>query len=154
MSESPYQVDDGRPHLIIMVGMPGSGKTSYVLKHLRNTHIRLNLDTIKNRDKERSLFFACLAARVNIVIDNTNMSREERARFLPFAIACGYTTCVVYIDVPVEVCRERSTQRVTNERRNPIPDKAFNGMISRFQMPDKDLEAFDFLYIEKQENVL
>lgn len=153
MTDFPY-TNDGRPHLVLMVGLPGCGKTSYVLKHMRNTHVRLNLDTIKNRDKLRVLFFACLAARVNIVIDSTNMSKEERANYIPFANSCGYTISVVYVDTPVEICKKRSTERVANERRNPIPDKAFNGMMSRFQMPDPEAENFDFLYVEKVENVL
>lgn len=138
---------DGKPSLVLMMGLPCSGKSSYVLEKYKNTHVRLNLDTIKNRDKERVLFFACLSVGVNIVIDNTNMSRKTRNRFIPYALASNYTIEVVHIKTSVDKCIERVIQRAETSDREVIPEKGILGLLGQFEPVDMELENID-TYLE------
>ena len=58
--------------LIIFIGCQASGKSTFFKRYFSDTHIRLNLDMLKTRHRERILFQACLAAKQKCVVDNTN----------------------------------------------------------------------------------
>lgn len=68
--------------LIILIGLQGSGKSTFSAQRFTDTHIRLNLDMLKTRHREHLLFEACLAAKQPMVIDNTNPTPEDRARYM------------------------------------------------------------------------
>lgn len=65
--------------IVIMMGLQGSGKSTFYAKHLLENYVRVNLDTLKTRYQERLLIDECLTNGHNFVIDNTNPTREDRA---------------------------------------------------------------------------
>lgn len=48
---------------VIFVGLRGAGKTTFYQERLFATHLRLSLDMLKTRHRERRLLQACLDAR-------------------------------------------------------------------------------------------
>jgi len=66
--------------LIIFIGIQAVGKSTFYQQRLFNTHIRINLDMLKTRHREQILTNVCLTAKQPFVIDNTNVTRSERAR--------------------------------------------------------------------------
>lgn len=60
--------------LIIFTGLQASGKSTFYKEYFYKTHLRLNLDMLKTRHREKILFDACLESKSKCVIDNTNMS--------------------------------------------------------------------------------
>ncbi len=58
--------------LIIFMGIQASGKSSYYLLNLAHSHLRINLDMLKTRHREKIIFEAGLASKTKMVIDNTN----------------------------------------------------------------------------------
>ena len=70
------------PQLVILMGAQASGKSSFYLHQFFATHIRINLDMLKTRHREKLIFEACLAAKQSVVIDNTNPTRQDRARYI------------------------------------------------------------------------
>ena len=68
---------------VIFIGLQASGKSSFYRDRFINTHIRLNLDMLKTRHREKLLFHACLEAKQPVVIDNTNPSKSDRLRYIP-----------------------------------------------------------------------
>lgn len=140
-------MDNPKPNVTLMMGIPGCGKTTYVLENFRNTHVRLNLDTIKSREKERRIFAACLDSGVNVVIDNTNMSRKERARFVPLARLFGYEIRVIHIRDTFERCAPRVLERSKTTNREPIPDKGILDSFVRYEPVVMDEEGID-IYTE------
>jgi hypothetical protein len=47
--------------------------------------VRIGLDLVRNRHRERTLIETCLALRQPFVVDGTNATRADRARYLEMA---------------------------------------------------------------------
>jgi predicted kinase len=56
---------------IIFIGLQGSGKSTFFLQQFYKTHIRLSMDMLRTRYREKLLFQACLTAKQPVVMDNT-----------------------------------------------------------------------------------
>ena len=61
--------------LVIMMGLQGSGKSTFFMKHLKNDFVRVNLDTLKTRNQENLLISQCLSEGKSYAIDNTNPTK-------------------------------------------------------------------------------
>lgn len=66
---------------VIFVGLQASGKSSFYTERFFSTHVRISLDLLRTRNRERRLLTACLETQQPFVIDNTNPSREERTKY-------------------------------------------------------------------------
>ena len=116
--------------VILAIGLPGSGKSSWFKRHkitpLSSDLLRSLLfdDATEQRFQDlvfsnlRSMLKARLIARrpVNYV-DATNLTPHERHSWIKLAKDYQYEVQAVYFDVPVEVCLERNQkrQRVVSE---------------------------------------
>jgi len=113
--------------LVVMVGIPGSGKTTLAQKLVEKGFHYLNADTIRlelygneaeQGDKEKvfSIFFerleAALQQGLDIVIDNTNINLRQRKPILERAQRFSYTDVQLWLlDVPLDVCLRRNSAR-------------------------------------------
>ena len=131
---------------IIFVGVQGSGKTTFYLKRFFATHIRLSLDLLRTRHREKLLLPACIEAKQPFVIDNTNPTAEERARYLAPAQAAGFQVIGYHFDLPIGVCIARNAKREGKQR---IPVPAIYGTRKRLQPPTL-AEGFAALYTVRQ----
>ncbi|MDH3348382.1 MAG: hypothetical protein OEM02_09855 [Desulfobulbaceae bacterium] len=68
---------------LIFMGIQATGKSTFYLEHFYKTHLRINLDMLKTRNREKILFKACLDMKQSFVIDNTNPTIEDRNRYIP-----------------------------------------------------------------------
>ncbi|GFE59959.1 ATP-binding protein [Geobacter sp. AOG2] len=126
---------------IILIGIPASGKSTFYRQRFFFTHMRISLDMLKTRHRERLLVEACLAARQPFVVDNTNASPQERARFIGPARQAGFRVVGYYLDSTVADALERNRQRQGTGR---IPDKGVAGVAARLELPTLG-EGFDEL---------
>lgn len=62
---------------VIFIGLQGAGKSTFYQRQFADTHLRINLDMLRTRHRERRLFELCLAIEQPFVIDNTNASQAE-----------------------------------------------------------------------------
>lgn len=105
---------------VIFVGVQGSGKTTFYLERFFATHIRLSLDLLRTRNREKLLLAACIEAKQPFVIDNTNPTIEERARYVAPALAAGFRVVAYHFDLPIGVCIARNAKR-EGKQRIPVP---------------------------------
>ncbi len=124
---------------ILFVGIQASGKTTFYREHFFRTHVRLSLDMLKTRHREAILVHACIAAKQPFVIDNTNPTAAERARYLVPARAAGFQTICYVFDADLAACLERNEARPAIER---VPPKGIGGTRRRLEIPNQD-EGFD-----------
>src|SRR6266480_2657883 len=110
--------------VILAIGLPGSGKSSWFKRHnitpLSSDLLRALLfdDATEQRFQDlvfsnlRSMLKARLIARrpVNYV-DATNLTPHDRHSWIKLAKDYGYDVHGVYFDVPLEVCLERNQRR-------------------------------------------
>lgn len=126
---------------VIFVGIQGSGKSSLYLERFFHTHVRINLDMLRTRHRETLLVRACLAAKQPFVVDNTNVRRAARAKYIEPARAEGFRV-VGYFFVPaVERALEWNRQRPAHRA---IPVQGVLGTLKRLERPTR-AEGFDVL---------
>ena len=126
---------------IIMIGIQGSGKSEFCRRFLPDVE-RVNLDTLKTRNNEKRKIADCQARGVDYVIDNTNPTKDDRARYIPGAKAAEYHVVGYFMQSCLQDCIARNNQR---EGKEVIPAKAVAMTSNRLEMPCR-AEGFDELY--------
>lgn len=81
--------------LIIFVGMPGSGKSTYYTKYL-SEYIHISQDNLGSRAKVMKELDKSLETNKTIVVDSTNPSQEDREEYYEKAQKHGYNIKVLY----------------------------------------------------------
>lgn len=127
---------------VIFIGLQASGKSSFYLERFYKTHIRLNMDMLRTRNRERILFSACLEAKQPIVIDNTNPTKEERKKYISGFKQNRFEVIGYYFASKLSDCLERNAVREGKER---IPDIGIKATYNKLELPDYS-EGFDRLF--------
>jgi predicted kinase len=130
------------PELNIFMGLPAAGKTSFYKARFIKTHARINLDTLKSRLKEASLFAEYRKAKQSIVIDNTNLTIQDRKRYIPSARKAGYYIKGYFFKPAIEECLIRNAKRKGKGR---VPDAVIKALHGRCKIPVVT-EGFDELF--------
>ena len=127
---------------VIFVGLQGSGKSSFFKERLFHSHVRISLDLLKTRNREWQLFQVCLQTQQRLVIDNTNPTRVERAKYISTARAANHRIVGFYFQSKTEDCLKRNSERSDIER---VPDVAILSTAKKLELPSLD-EGFDQLF--------
>ena len=149
-----------RPTFIMLVGIPGSGKSTYA-KWLLNKNTKLfSSDAIRkelwgdeNTQQEHFKVFSLMQERTlealkngyNVIYDATNLTRKSRRGVLSVLPAYIRKECVI-VWAPVEACIARDA-----ERERVVGQEVIMTMLKRFEAPFYD-EGFDEIkmYISAQ----
>lgn len=127
---------------IIFIGIQGTGKSSFYHERFSRTHVRLNSDVLKTKNRLQVLFNACLEARQPFVLDNTNVTKEVRAEFIAAAKAAGFRVVGYYFRSDIASALARNSERLAAAR---IPDRGVLGTYKKLEKPNR-AEGFDELY--------
>jgi len=116
--------DAPKGYVVLAIGLPGSGKTTWFQRRgvtpLSSDLLRgILFDDVEEQRYQglvfstlRSLLRARLIARMPWnYVDATNLSIHERRQWIKMAKSFGFETQAVFFDVPLEVCLERNSQR-------------------------------------------
>ena len=133
--------------LVIIMGIQGSGKSTFFHQFLERDYVRVNLDTLKTRHQEKLLVEDCLNQGKCFAIDNTNPTKEDRQRYIVPAKSAGYKIIGYFMESKLKECIERNNLREGKEK---VPTIAIAGTSNRLQMPTYD-EGFDELYFVKND---
>lgn len=128
--------------VVLLIGLQASGKSTFCKRRFFDSHIRLNLDMLKTRNREKRLMQVCLETGQPFVVDNTNPTKEDRQRYLKPAKASGFRAVGYYFQSQVANCVRRNDQR-PDERKVPVAGML--GTYGRLEVPSLD-EGFDELH--------
>lgn len=128
--------------LIIFIGIPASGKSTFYKNKFFDSHLRINLDMLKTRNREKIIFEACIKSKQKIVVDNTNPLVEDRKKYIDTAKANDYKIISYYFKTDIKKSLELNKKRDGKKR---IPDIAIRGINTKLQIPFKE-EGYDEMY--------
>lgn len=145
--------------LIMMVGIPGSGKTTYA-KMLKSTHpdweyvsrdeVRYEYVTDQAHyfDHEYEVYKEfCnridmhLLNGKTVIADATHLNKKSREKLLNSLTAKIDKTIAIVVVTSFEECMRRNKKREGTIRR--VPDKSMYSMARAFKTPDAMYENFD-----------
>ncbi|HET6314797.1 MAG TPA: ATP-binding protein [Chloroflexia bacterium] len=127
---------------IIFTGLQASGKSSFYRQRFFDTHVRINLDMLRTRNRERVLLQACLEMKQPFVVDNTNPTPDDRARYIGPARQAGFRVVAYYFQPDLQGSRARNDLRTGKAR---VPVGAISGTAGRVQSPPWE-EGFEAIY--------
>lgn len=119
----------GPPRFYVLIGIPGSGKSTYARRQLGHAY-RISLDDLRKmltgqdyqEEAESAVLVAGHAMRValarwasrighDLLFDATNVTRQRRAPLIATAKQYGFTPIAVYVPCPLEVALARNARR-------------------------------------------
>lgn len=143
------------PHCIVLIGFPGSGKSTWretFLKTHQDYEVICPDDLVQAYAGERGLTYndvwdtcrtfvystakhlkqTAIRNKKNIIVDMTNLSVASRNR-AKSGLTSDYTTEGVWFNVPMDVCKQRANSRVGKT----IDEEIYNSMLQNFVEPTK-----------------
>jgi predicted kinase len=129
------------PEAVILIGIPGAGKSTFYRERFANTHVHISLDVLKTRARERTVLQECIAAGRSFAVDNTNTLASERAVYIQAAKQAGYRVTGYFFEIALGEAQRRNARR---EGRAKIPPAGVGGMLKRLERPQLT-EGFDDL---------
>jgi predicted kinase len=127
---------------IVLCGVQGSGKTTLYRERFLDTHVRVSMDLLRTRHRETAFLELCLTTRQPFVVDNTNPTPADRARYIGPARAAGFKVVGYLVDVDAAEALARNAERAGRAR---IPVPGVVGTARRLQKPTLE-EGFDELW--------
>ena len=131
--------------LCILVGLPGSGKSTYA-KTVKKNNVIVSSDEIReilygNADIQDdpakvfayvdSITYDCLKYGMDVIYDATSLTKELRSNILKKFSSVASSISCVYMDTPVETCiaRQKTRDRV-------VPTEVILEMAERLEIPE------------------
>ena len=131
--------------IVITVGLPGSGKSTYLaalgVNAISSDEVRRLLADDPRDQTIQARVFATIRylvrqriaiGRPMTYVDATHLTRWERRPYVQLARRYGSKLEALFFDVPVEVCIQRN-----KGRDRVVPEAAIRAMASRMSAPSK-----------------
>lgn len=142
-TRKPSVKREPRGVVVLTIGLPGSGKTTWYKRRgvtpLSSDMLRSILFDSITEQRYQGLVFSTLRSllRARLIakmpwnyVDATNLSPHERRQWIKMARGFGYEVHAVFFDVPLEVCLERNRKR---ERQ--VQEDVMKQMAARLRPP-------------------
>lgn len=141
--EVPSAARPARGFVVLTIGLPGSGKTTWFKRRgvtpLSSDLLRTILFDDITEQRYQGLVFSTLRSllRARLIakmpwnyVDATNLSPHERRQWIKMAKSFGYEVQAVFFDVPFDVCMERN-----HRRERTVSDETMHKMAERLRPP-------------------
>lgn len=144
-----------KPKFIMLVGLPGSGKTSWAKNRVNDHTVHISSDEIREElygdagcQKDPDAVFAlmrlrtteALARGMDVIYDATNITRKNRKSILNVIPAHVTKECII-VWAPINMCIQRDKLRDRT-----VGEAVIDKMIRRFEAPFYD-EGFDTIRV-------
>lgn len=149
------------PELTVLIGLPGSGKSTWAKKNLPG-HIIISPDQVRYEDFQIQfetrvepqvwqIVFALIEGNLklkrSVVFDATNLTPKRRKRLVELGQKYKAFVRAVLVNTPVNQCIQQNKARRKFEH---VPDKLIINMAKALIKPTKE-EGFDQILVIKPE---
>lgn len=150
-----YGYKDNQSHLVILCGLPGSGKSTLVKSHFKDYEI-VSLDVLREKhhgdrahqggnDEVVRLAHEEIKQHLrdnkNIVYDATNFRKDFRSKFAQLGFNYG-----AYVELIVLHTSLSKVMKGNKDRKHAVPKEVIESQIDYFQLPDIDeVHALSFV---------
>ena len=115
---------------VIFSGAQASGKTTFYVERYLTTHVRVSMDLMRTRHRERRFLETCLQTGQRFVVDNTNPTVAERRPYVVAALEAGYKLIGCEFRTSATEALERNGRRAANAR---VPIAGLLGTYKRLE---------------------
>lgn len=133
--------------LVVLVGLPGAGKTTFFGQRFAGTHVHVSKDVLRARGRspagQAGMIRDALASGRSVVVDNTNATLAERTPLVAEARRHGVRVVAYRFDTPVRECIVRNAGRQGPAR---VANVAIFAAAKRM-VPPTFSEGFDAIYV-------
>lgn len=125
------------PEVVVTVGFPGAGKSTFVQEHLVSAgYVHVNRDTLGSWQRCVSSCQAALRQGKQVVIDNTNPDVSSRARYIQCARDAGVPCRCFSFCATLEQARHNNRFReMTDPSHAPVSDMVMFSYRKQFEPP-------------------
>jgi len=143
--EIPTIITSKNPEVIIMMGYPGSGKSTIAANLcLQNeNYVHIAGDIYKTLAKMRKVATEHILQNNSVVFDATHSSIKKRKEIVDFAKKHNYETRCIHVNTPLGVSYIRNNLRDEDKR---VPKIAYSVYKKYFEPPNQN-EGFELLTI-------
>jgi bifunctional polynucleotide phosphatase/kinase len=133
----PFQPNKFK-EIIIMIGPPGSGKSTYVKNNImiHNQYKYVNRDTLGTQPKCLKLTEEIMKDGNNPVIDNTNPDNKTRQKYIDLADKYNYNVRYILLEVSKQLALHLNNARhvYSNGSIPIVPDIAYNIFYNKLEI--------------------
>ncbi|XP_006868280.1 PREDICTED: bifunctional polynucleotide phosphatase/kinase [Chrysochloris asiatica] len=125
------------PEVVVTVGFPGAGKSTFVKEHLVSAgYVHVNRDTLGSWQRCVTMCETSLKQKKRVVIDNTNPDVLSRARYIKCAQDAGVPCRCFLFPATLEQARHNNRFReMTGSQHAPVTDVVMYGYRKQFEAP-------------------
>ncbi|MEP6524094.1 AAA family ATPase [Microcoleus vaginatus DQ-U2] len=136
--------DDTKCEVVLMSGLPGSGKDYWIRENLPNLpvisldalRLEMNISPEKNQsevvEKAKQRAKEYLRSGTSFVWNATNTTKQMRQQLIDLFAAYKARIRIVYIEVPIAEIQERNRSRTA-----PVPEAVIQKLADRLDIPDR-----------------
>lgn len=120
----PNTIPKRKKEVVLFVGAPGSNKST-LYRQKYSDYAYVNKDTQKT--KEMTVYKLALKNGRNIVVDNTNPTKEVRDTFIKMAKSLGYSITILYF--------VKAGHNYNDKRAKKVPDLVYHVFFKKLEVP-------------------
>jgi len=146
--------DDTAFEVVLMSGLPGVGKDTWVCSHYANRPV-VALDAMRRRlkipaeDEQGHVVYAAreqarelLRKKESFVWNATNVTRIMRQHLVDLFVSYGARVRIVYLDAPFDALLKRNSNRPES-----VPEQVIYKLLGKLEVPDvTEAHAVEWVY--------